>query len=468
MSNTKVLEDITEVVFDGGDERTFINPETKLNKYHLHPLQFEGLLNRGSCTCNILTPDGAETLKKFESKLENQDLLEIRKDQIRRMKDLFIPEDRDKFEIFFGPSGSDLVYLPLMFAQLLNPNKKILNIMTATEELGSGSAIAAAGNYFMAKNQFGDHLEVESPVSKDLKVDLLKLSARSEDGKIIDNSQEVLDQLEKYTDHQKIGNLVISSKSGIKDNDDIIEKFQDREIQWIVDLCQFRTDREILNTMADRGVMTMITGSKFYQAPPFCGALMVPKTIIDKLKAADTKVDPGFKKIFSACDIPECLPNIREQFEMCNNPGVIGRWEIAVDEIEKYYALEWQKCDDVIAEWSAMVKDFINESKFFQLMPDNTRTTRSIVSFRVKKDGEYLDYDQLRDLHKHLLYQRFDGNEKYDRISIGQPVKFGNRAFIRLALGAQNIREIIANNNDFSDDQWILNLLEKEIENYVA
>ena len=54
---------LLKVVTSGCDERIFLKPESNANKYNLHPLHFEGLFTRGSCTCGTLTRFGYDVAK---------------------------------------------------------------------------------------------------------------------------------------------------------------------------------------------------------------------------------------------------------------------------------------------------------------------------------------------------------------------------------------------------------------------
>lgn len=51
--------------------------------------------------------------------------------------------------IFFSPSGTDSEYIALMIGKILNPGKKITNILTCNDEVGSGSKNGASGKFFM-------------------------------------------------------------------------------------------------------------------------------------------------------------------------------------------------------------------------------------------------------------------------------------------------------------------------------
>ena len=56
---------LLNILSTGCDERIFLREETNANKYHLNPLNYKNLLNRGSCTCGTLTPFGHEVAVEF-------------------------------------------------------------------------------------------------------------------------------------------------------------------------------------------------------------------------------------------------------------------------------------------------------------------------------------------------------------------------------------------------------------------
>jgi hypothetical protein len=175
---------LLEILTSGCDERVFISETTNANKYHLNPIKFDKLLHRGSCTCGTLTTDaykvGQEFLKNYgDSKYES-----ILKNQTLRLKAMLIYKSMD-FDVFYGPSGSDLMYLPLLFQCIIDPNKKIINIVSCPEELGSGSKAAAEGLYFSEWSQYGKPLPIGKNVSEKVKSEVFYLPARDENGNIL-------------------------------------------------------------------------------------------------------------------------------------------------------------------------------------------------------------------------------------------------------------------------------------------
>ena len=52
----------------------------------------------------------------------------------------------------------------------------------------------------------------------------------------------------------------------------------------------------------------------------------------------------------------------------------------------------------------------------------------------------------------------------FDRVFIGQPVRYGDRSFIRIALGASDVRRFVQQGPDFENDRQLIRLIESAIE----
>ena len=137
-------------------------------------------------------------------------------------------------------------------------------------------------NIFFGTNQFEENVKKGNQIHPDVNISQKAFAARDEEGNILNHKSEILDIIDqKSKDHQVIANLVIRSKSGIVDNIAMIPRANDN-VFWVIDVCQMRTTAKLINSLIRLNCMVMLTGSKFYQSPPFCGALLVPKTISSK------------------------------------------------------------------------------------------------------------------------------------------------------------------------------------------
>ena len=451
------------VVLQGVDERASIDPSTGRNKYHLNPLDFQGLLNRGSCTNSTLTPFTAGVVERFLRDLHGP-LADVRRDHERRLRKLLNLPGQDRFDCFFGPSGSDLAYLPIAFARVLHPGRPILNLLTCPEELGSGTLVAAEGKVFMTRNQFGEPMTPGTLLDPGSAATVLRFRARSESGQIMDHRGALRETIARNRDRAIIGSLVIGSKSGIEENVDFIEHVGE-DVLWVVDLCQFRNSKRLVNKLLDMNCMVMITGSKFYEAPPFCGAMLVPRPLVARLQSREADGAQMLRKVFAQADCPESLPAIRSRLRSQHSLGLLARWEAALAEMEAFDSIPAEQTRSLAAEWNSVVTGELERRGSFELIPNQNVTNPTIVSFRVKKDGRYLDKPALDTLFRGLVLGRCDGLRDYTRVSIGQPVNYGERSFIRIAIGANGIRTLLSLSPQerYLDDRRLIEILEEHV-----
>lgn len=461
-ANSIGKEEILQILTEGCDERVHINPATQLNKYHLNPVRYEDLLQRGSCTANVLTSRSSRVAKAFLGKYDELNYENLLENQSTRLRSLVQSEFKDPFDVFFGPSGSDLVYYPLMFQLMLNPGKKLINIVSCPEELGSGSKYASETRFYANYNQFGDKIEKGAFVDPTHTSEVHYLDARDADGNILNRTGAIKNLIAANPDAAIVGSLVFGSKSGIKDDLDVIDP--DSDVMWVVDLCQFRVDHALIHDLLQKGVMVMLTGSKFFQAPPFCAAMLVPRKWSEKLKqVSDASVIKPYGSLFSAYDVPWFMENMRAQLPAKENKALRLRWEMALDEMEAYSYWSQKQTDDIITRWAMGVMSRLETSEHFRLMPDQLKTNMSIISFQVWVGGRALNNDELKDLFEAICtteHEGFQGGLK--RVFFGQPVTYADKSFIRLAIGAYDVREFLDKDAvDLTNDYRLIEIIEQ-------
>jgi hypothetical protein len=452
---------ILQLLSQGADERIFTN-EKELTKYGT-PLSNSKVINRGSCTCSVATGDSLEQLKSmYRSNTCETDWIDQNDQIFNKIKGIINEKDQDNFELFLAPSGTDLVYIPLIIAKLITPKKKILNITTCIEELGSGTKLAAQGKYYADYNQFGEKVEKGKTV---LDVDDIKTyfcRARSENGDILNNQNEIIEVIKKHPDHTIIINLVYGSKSGIEDNLELFDKIKGDNIFWNTDLCQFRHSKAVIKKLIEKNSTVMITGSKFYQCPPFCAAILIPKNIFNSISEnTNPEAIKGFDSVFSSYDTP---PILRQKLGLKGriNPARILKWSYTLKEIEKFNLLPKTLVQEKVNAWRKAVSSFLEESEEYELMPFQENTNKTIISFRVKYNGGYLNELALRKLHYLTATKKYNNLGKdQSMVFIGQPVTyFNDKSFLRLAIGSKNIREFVKDNEiNFEIDRKIIDIL---------
>jgi hypothetical protein len=240
-------------------------------------------------------------------------------------------------------------------------------------------------------------------------------------------------------------------------------------VLWNTDLCQFRHSKAIIKKLIEKNSTVMITGSKFYQSPPFCAAILIPKNILNRIsKNINPDTIKEFSSVFSTYDLP---PFLRKKLGLRNllNPARILKWNYTLQEILKFNSLPTVLVQQKIAAWKKNVTHFLEEYKEFELMPHQENTNKTIISFRIKYKGEYLNEKALRRLHYLTVTKSYSnlGDEK-TMVFIGQPVTyFNDKSFLRLAIGSKNIRKFIKDNEiEFKLDKKIIDILASNLKTY--
>ena len=431
---------ITQLLLSGTDERTISN-DNGLSNYGI-AFDDDNLINRGSCTCNLITENHIEFLRnKISGNETDADWASLVNEVQDGIKMEISGTTDTNYEVFFGPSGTDVVYFPILFSRERFPDKKILNIVTCIEELGSGTLFAGQGKYFAGTSQFGKKIPKGEAIIDQQYIDTEYLSARCAKGTIENPKENLKDLIVSNPDLNIIVSLVVGSKSGIEDNLSWIDELNADNVLWNVDMCQFRHSPELIEKLTTKGVSVMITGSKFYQAPPFCGAILIPerwmKRIehVNKLKHFDL-----FDQVFSKFDLPEILRSKTNLPSKINKGGVV-RWLATLNSINKLRAIGKPQIESIIQHWNKVINIELGKYDEFVLMPDQKMTNPTIISFQVKSKTALLNHQEMRKLFFSIVEKNHTGLPK-ERIFIGQPVAYGDKSFLRLAIGANNIVEM--------------------------
>lgn len=73
--------------------------------------------------------------------------------------------------------------------------------------------------------------------------------------------------------------------------------------QVVVDACQLRSEEENIRKYVSLGFLTLVTGSKFYCGPPFCGAVLFPPAALAELEAGHEHLPAGFEDYFTRHEV---------------------------------------------------------------------------------------------------------------------------------------------------------------------
>ncbi len=143
--------------------------------------------------------------------------------------------------------------------------------------------------------------------------------------------------------------------------------------------------------------------------------------------------------------------------------------EIAITEMEKYQNISTDTTNALIRRWNQVVTGRLAQSDYFKLMPNMELTNDSIVSFMVIFKENPLDYDQLKMLFDYLVLNSHEGLIGFSKIFLGQPVIYGDRSFIRLAIGSYSVRKLLEKPKfDPYNDIKLISIIENTVEKLFA
>ena len=117
-----------------------------------------------------------------------------------------------------------------------------------------------------------------------------------------------------------------------------------------------------------------------------------------------------------------------------------------------------------ILEWNQHILKSLSSHPCFEMMPGQEETNNTIISFRVKRaDGAFLSHDELRTLYQTICRSEHELTGRKN-ILIGQPVKYGDRSFIRIALGASDVTRFVNDGLDLTADDELISRITGHVE----
>lgn len=475
---------------EGGDDRLHLHPTTQTNKYHCPPYPLgEDVIIRGSCTCSAPSKDGFEAARHllrriWQGTLPYQRAFDDTRSAISRLLAIRTPH-----QTILHPSGSDAELIPVAIAALrarAQSCTRIINIVVAAGEVGSGTAPAAGGRHFSAFAPSGSTV-VEGAVADDFpdNLDVVEIKPRGGDGAIHpDYDALVMDAVATAErDHELpyfIVHAVDGSKTGLRvPSRSAISKLHARlgdRLLIVLDACQCRSEAAEIEWFLERGAVVLVTASKFFGAPGFCGAVLVPLDAA-RLLGSQTRAPAGLSDYLTKWDVPQSMTGLYNSLpEGPINIGLLTRWACGLAEME-LFTQQGRLVKDAMRNWVHGVSKLVEErSPKMSLIgvadggcgagfDDDTRYggINSIVSikFLTTCGSKHLCADTLKNVHRLLTIDASAELPSYAtdverkiasrRCFVGQPVKLGDYGVLRLAIGATLAREIAATRNGLAE-----------------
>ena len=245
-------------------------------------------------------------------------------------------------DVVLAASGTDCELFALALAQLHPAGRPVTNILVAPEETGSGVPFAATGRHFAADTAYGVAVEPHALVEGyDPATTLVTIDARCPDGSVacpdaVAEACTAAVERAVAAGGRAVLHLLDLSKTGLLSPSPeavaaIAARFGD-DVDVVVDACQARLSAARVRDYLGRGWTVLITGSKFFTGPPFCGALLLPSAMLARLDRAALPI--GLAAYSARADWPNraAAGVLRDEV----NLGLLLRWRAALAEMEAF------------------------------------------------------------------------------------------------------------------------------------
>ena len=449
------------LLVQGGDDRLSLDPATARNRYLCTPWPQPETISFSSCTASIISPRGLEAAEQRRRMLLATALQDTADTALAQSSAAISAAILSYFgveetaEAVLTASGTDATLLLTGLLAAERPRQTITTILMSPSETGSGVPEAARGRHFAPCTAAGFAVEKGGAVDGfPPGLSLASVALRTPAG-MPRAPEAIAADCEAAIDAAcATGHVVLHAIDGTKTGlsapdllalDLLAERFRGR-LDIVIDACQLRVEPETIRLYLNRGWPVLITGSKFFGAPGFCGAILFPRARLRRITGI-RRIPGGLHAYTSAAD--------GSLSRRC--PGLLLRWAAALAEMQVFARLPARDIAASIDEGGAAVRAAIMRESRLKLMPaprparDEWSERPSVLTFAVLGEDGPLSASALRALYLAL------GEDCSDRLAggrsdeereiaariclIGQPVQLGGPDIggLRIALSAAQI-----------------------------
>jgi hypothetical protein len=339
----------------GGDDRLWLDPVTRRNRYGAPATPAPDELWFSSSTASPPSPRGWAAAGEALQRLSDGggDSIAAWFDGLRRR--LLALYGAPGAEAVLAASGTEAELVALCLALSL-AGGPLVNIVVAPAETGSGVPAAASGQHFLGRASLGAAVVKGDRLAgwEDAAVSLETIEIRGAGGALrlqADVDQEAALRAERAVavgafallhvlDASKTGRPGVSRAAAAQ----VLARYPGRAMV-VVDACQLRCEPAAIRRDLDAGFAVMLTGSKFAGGPAFCGALLLSAALVEQVATAAPCGAP-LAPYSAALDWPERLRRpLGRRLAHPANLGLGLRWAAALAEIEAFESVptDWRR-----------------------------------------------------------------------------------------------------------------------------
>ncbi|HML30590.1 MAG TPA: hypothetical protein PKE16_17475, partial [Hyphomicrobium sp.] len=340
-------------------------------------------------------------------------------------------------------SGTDAELLGLGIISALS-SRPLTNVFVAPAETGNGVPQAAAGRHFSDVTALGLAVEPGHEIAGLAagRIEACAVAIRDEGGRQRTQADIDADMIAAVERELKKGRDVIvhvldTSKTGLSGVTRAAAKYAASlapgHVRVMVDACQLRGTRNLSDDLAN-GFIVLVTVSKFFAAPPFAGALLLPADVVTELRG---RVFPVGLLDYTAAQ--DWCPSLRDELEIDftteMNIGLGLRWQAGIANLERYNAIPPVTTDEAKTWFVDAIKARVGKSRGFFIHDDDDGPhlrSRAILSLSV-------DVETTDALARAKRVQTQLRTAPGVVCHVGQPVGVAKRAMLRVALSAPHL-----------------------------
>jgi hypothetical protein len=445
------------LLVQGGDDRLALDPVTAQNRYLCTPWPQRDVISFSSCTASSITPAALAAAEQARQDLfaaavtmPEEAVLASASNQITA--ELLTHFDaEDIAEAVLAASGTDATLLLTGLFAAERPRQTITTILMSPSETGSGVPEAVQGRHFAPCTASGQTVEKGGAVDGfPPGLAMVTVALRTREGRPR-TPQDIALDCEAAIEAAATGGHVVlhaidGSKTGLTAPNllalDLLADRFGKTLDIVIDACQLRIEPAIVRLYLQRGWPVLITGSKFFGAPGFCGAILFPKA--------------RFRRIAGAGRLPDGLGayvGVSKGSVSRRCSGLLLRWAAALMQMRDFSCMPAPDIRRAIDAVGARARAAIMRHPLLHLVqsprPGGVAWSHrpSVLAFTLQSDGRLLSAAELRP-----LYVAMAGNAVTDQAGqaardlaaqpcrIGQPVQLGdNTGGLRVAFSASQI-----------------------------
>jgi hypothetical protein len=419
----------------GGDDRIWLDPVTRRNRYGAPTAPTPDELWFSSSTASPPSPRGWAAAGEALRRLADGGGYTIAAwfDDLRRR--LLTLYGAPGAEAVLAASGTEaeLVALCLGLSLAQGP---LVNIVVAPAETGSGVPAAASGQHFLGRASLGAAVAKGERLAgwEDASVALETLEIRGTGGALRAQSEidaEAAERVDRAVaggsfallhvlDASKTGRPGVGRAAAAA----LLARHPGRAMV-VVDACQLRCPPDAIRRDLEAGFAVMLTGSKFAGGPAFCGALLLPAALVEQVAAARPCGAP-LAPYSAALDWPQRLRRpLAARLAHPANLGLGLRWTAALAEIEAFEAVPAARRAELLEEFDRAVRDRVAADP--GLAPIDCGAEAGAVAPGLVPIFHTGDHDP------RVVYEALaQGDGARRPCHLGQPVLVGRRAALRV------------------------------------